>query len=512
MLSCQREHVVRGVTVAARECLVGLGGHALDARQLLHVDRLPQRDLLGPAGRVARVALDDPVDGHLGHSPPRRELSARDRDHPGGGLVQLGLSGYVHRLLRVARGDQGSHAGEGAGQAARAERRAEEGVDGIEQVVDVVGGWLDVVERALVVVVGGPDERVPEPRQREDRAAGARGDDGAPDERQVLVADRHVRAPAGPDAGQLGLVVELLRAQLVGPHTRGVDDVCATHLELRAGLAVACLHASRATVLLEQARDVDAVGTYGAEALRLAEDGQHEPHVVGLAVVEEVAAGRLARGERREQLDDLLTRDHAVALGAPGLAFLELRRFGRGGRLGAAREPISVRALGARAPPAAPAQAVAFDGHHVVEVQADAHQAIRPRAFEGGHDERQRPNEVRGEHHHQSALEQRLAHETEVEVLQVAKAAVNQLARAARGAGGVVGALEQRHAVAARGGVQRDPGARDAAAHDDDVELVLGQGRQRLRSLDHEPQSLRGALQLSELGRYLADRRLGVAE
>src|SRR5439155_25208737 len=143
----------------------------------------------------------------------------------------------------------------------------------------------------------------------------------------------------------------------VGLVGHGVDVGRATHLEPRAGLAVASLRASSATVLLGQACDIDAVGTYGAEALRLAEDGQHEPHVVGLAVVEEVAAGRLARGERREQLDDLLARDHAVALGAPGLAFLELRRFGRGRHLGAARGPISVRTLGAPAAPAAPAQA-----------------------------------------------------------------------------------------------------------------------------------------------------------
>ena len=54
---------------------------------------------------------------------------------------------------------------------------------------------------------------------------------------------------------------------------------------------------------------------------------------------------------------------------------------------------------------------------------------------------------------------------------------------------GVVGALEQRDAVAARGGVERDPRAGDAAADDDDVELVLGQRRKSLGALDHEPQS-----------------------
>ena len=87
----------------------------------------------------------------------------------------------------------------------------EELVDRVEQVVDVLARGPDVLERALVVVVGGADQRVPEPRQREDRAPAAGGHDRAADERQVLVAERDVRAAAGPDARQLGLVVELAR-------------------------------------------------------------------------------------------------------------------------------------------------------------------------------------------------------------------------------------------------------------------------------------------------------------
>ena len=63
---------------------------------------------------------------------------------------------------------------------------------------------------------------------------------------------------------------------------------------------------------------------------------------------------------------------------------------------------------------------------------------------------------------------------------------MDELARAAGGPGGEVGALEQRHAVAARGGVERDAGAGDAAADDDHVELVLGERREGLAALDHE--------------------------
>ena len=125
-------------------------------------------------------------------------------------------------------------------------------------------------------------------------------------------------------------------------------------------------------------------------------------------------------------------------------------------------------------------------------------------AVEGGHDQRQRAHEVRRQRDHQLALEQRLAHEPEVEVLQVAQAAVDELARAARGARGVVGALEQRHAVAARGRVERDAGARDAAADDDDVELLLAQRREGLAALDHARSLAEARAQIcAELGRDL---------
>ncbi len=331
-----------------------------------------------------------------------------------------------------------------------------------------------MVERPLVVVVGGAHQRVSEPRQREDRAAAAGRHDRAADQRQVLVPERDVRAAAGPDARQLGLVVELLRAQLVGPHAGGVDHVGGAHVEALAALAVESLHAMCATVALQQAGHVQAVGADRAEALGLAKDGEHESRVVGLAVIEEVAARRLAAGERRQQLQDLLAGDDPVALRAPRLAVVGLGRA------------LARRALGPPAPGAARAQAIPVDGHHVVEVQADADQPVGVRALERGHHQRQRAHQMRGERHHQLALQQRLAHEPEVEVLQIAQAAVDELARAAGGPRGVVGALEQRDAVAARGRVEGHAGAGDAAADDDDVELVLRESRKSLAALDHE--------------------------
>ena len=57
------------------------------------------------------------------------------------------------------------------------------------------------------------------------------------------------------------------------------------------------------------------------------------------------------------------------------------------------------------------------------------------------------------------ALAQRLVHEADVAVLQVAQPAVHQLRRLGRGARGEVVALDQRRAQAAGGGVEGHAGA-----------------------------------------------------
>ncbi len=70
----------------------------------------------------------------------------------------------------------------------------------------------------------------------------------------------------------------------------------------------------------------------------------------------------------------------------------------------------------------------------------------------------------------QAPLVQRFAHQAEVEALQVAEAAVDELARAARGAGGEVALLDQRHGETAAGGVERHATTGDASTDDQYVE------------------------------------------
>ena len=102
--------------------------------------------------------------------------------------------------------------------------------------------------------------------------------------------------------------------------------------------------ADRAAALLQQADGLEPVGEDGAEALGLGQHGQDQPGVVGLAVVEEVAAGRRAVGQRGQQLEDLRPGDHAVAGRAP--VGLVAHRAGGGG---AAGRPPSRRRRSGRA-------------------------------------------------------------------------------------------------------------------------------------------------------------------
>ena len=232
---------------------------------------------------------------------------------------------------------------------AGAEVGAEEVVDGAEQVLDVVAGRRRVVDVAVVVVVGGADQRLAVPGQDEDRAVGARGDDARrPRQRELLRREGHVRAAAGRDPRHLGLVVDLLGPDPVGPHAGGVDHVVGLDLELLARLGVAAADPGRDPALVAQTRDLGAVEAHGAEALGLAEDRQHQPDVVGLAVVEEVGLARLERLERRDQLERLVRGDRPVAVGRPVVA-----------------GPLALLAVAA-------CLADPRGRHHVVHVQPDA--------------------------------------------------------------------------------------------------------------------------------------------
>ena len=69
------------------------------------------------------------------------------------------------------------------------------------------------------------------------------------------------------------------------------------------------------------------------------------------------------------------------------------------------------------------------------------------------------------------ALDQRLAHQPEPAVLEIAQAPVDELGRGGRRAGGEIVLLDQEHAKPAAGRVAGDAGAVDAAAHNGEIEV-----------------------------------------
>ena len=141
--------------------------------------------------------------------------------------------------------------------------------------------------------------------------------------------------------------LDLVRPQAIRPDAGGVDDVGGPNLKLLTRVRLTTTHTDRPPVVLEQINDLGAVDHHGTKALSLTEDGQHQPHIVGLAVVEQVGGARLLRGERGDQVDHLVSADRPVAIG----------------------RPVVLDLLPGRALP--PATSDAGARHHVVQVQTD---------------------------------------------------------------------------------------------------------------------------------------------
>ena len=227
---------------------------------------------------------------------------------------------------------------------------------------------------------------------------------------------------------------------LVGPDPGGVDHDPGAYLELRAGgtgLQVPGAYADHPLPLaqepgdLDPGRDVRAVGGGGAG------EGDHQPGVVDLAVVVLDRPGDRVGLEVRCDPGDLAAEEVPV----PG-------------------HPHRVD--------------VAEHRHRVVEGEPGADVRPLPAAVRERVEEGHRPDQVRGEPgEQQPALLERLAHQPEVEHLEVAQAPVDQLAAATAGAAGQVALLQQPGAQPAGDGVQGGAGPDHPAADDEHVELAL---------------------------------------
>jgi hypothetical protein len=109
----------------------------------------------------------------------------------------------------------------------------------------------------------------------------------------------------------------------------------------------------------------------------------------------------------------------------------------------------------------------------IVEEQADADQPCGTQVRHVRHDETQRPHDVGRRAQQGLALLERLAHEPELLVLEVAQPAVNQLGTGRRGVRGEIVLFAKQHGEPAPSRVTRDARAVDPAAHDEQIVPVL---------------------------------------
>ena len=105
----------------------------------------------------------------------------------------------------------------------------------------------------------------------------------------------------------------------------------------------------------------------------------------------------------------------------------------------------------------------------VVKEQADTDHPARPQLGHMRHHEARRPDQVPGDTQQDLPLGERLVHQLEFVLLEVAQPAVDQLRRSGRRGAGQVPSLDQDRRQSPAGGVARDTGAVDAAADDEQV-------------------------------------------
>ncbi|OPZ49989.1 MAG: hypothetical protein BWY91_02931 [bacterium ADurb.BinA028] len=282
------------------------------------------------------------------------------------------------------------------------------------------------------VGVGRPDDPVPSPRDDEQHRLLGAQDDAALGV-DTVTRDDEVHALGCPHVELAALADQ--RLGVIGPHASRVDDLAGQDVELAAGHLVERPNPRNPLALTQKpycrnaGRDVGAVGRCRASELH------GMPRVVHLRVVVLHGTDQRGRLEGRGDLERL----------APG----EVLVPGQPGRV--PRRP----------------------GHRVVERQAGLDVGPLDHRFGQRVEERHRSHQVRGEAgEQQPALLERLGDEPEVEHLQVAQAAVDELAAAAGRARGEVALLDEPRAQAPGHRVQGAAGARHPTADDEDVEFL----------------------------------------
>ena len=121
----------------------------------------------------------------------------------------------------------------------------------------------------------------------------------------------------------------------------------------------------------------------------------------------------------------------------------------------------------------------------IVEKQAGADHPGRPQVGAVRQDETHWLDDMRGLGQQDFALGQGFAYQAELVVLQIAQAAVDQLAAGRRGVAGEIIFFAKEHAKAAARSIRRNPYTIDAAADNGKV-IDFGKGRSRQGGQGHE--------------------------
>ncbi len=405
--------------------------------------RAQQRHVLGDAvGDLLVEAVHRFVHRVLGHHPVRRVLAAR-HDHQARDRVRDGvLAGELAGGVRLA-GQQRAQPRVDALHVVPGERRGEDRVDVFQEVVDVGAGRGGVRLVEVPVRVGGADDPVPPPGDDEQHALlGAQDEAGGGVD--AVLGHHQVDALGGP-------YVELaaLRDQALGvvrPHAGGVDHLAGADLEFAALFQVVHSGADDPLALAQEAHHACAVGHVRAVGGGGAHDRRDVARVVHLGVV--------------------------VLEGAHQGVLLEAGRD-------AQRVLAGEVAVGGQA-----AAVAGGDGHGVVEGDARARVEPLPALVLKGVEKGHRAHQVGGDPlQQQPALLERLPYEREVEHLQIAQSAVDELAGAAGGARRPVAGLHETGRQSAGGRVQGGARADDAAADDQHVQFALRHPGERLAAL-----------------------------
>ena len=321
-----------------------------------------------------------------------------------------------------------------------------------EEVVDVGGGALGVLERAVVVGVGRPDVDPVAPGDDEHRPPvagdGQHGGDveGRPPGRQ---GDVHALGRA--DGPGVDTLVE--GPELVGPHPGGVDHHAGPDLDRPAGEPVGEDGAADPPAGPHQPGGLHPVDGHRPQRGGGLGHRQREAGVVDPGVVIQETGGEAAPVEVRHELERLPLRQALVQLADPGPA---------GG---------VVHPQGGPDPPGV-GPGPGLPGH-----SRRVRLALRTLRGLGEHrdEEGEGLDEVGGQAQEALPFGQRLVDQAELLLLEVAEPAVDELRRPRRRTGGEVAPLDERRPQAPPGGVEGHPGAGDAAPDDEHVEGLRAQ-------------------------------------